>query len=71
MDAESIKFTISGKMGQNGVSSGTILTGATAGPSNDGTVEHLNFLGGPDNADGPCNDCFGPKKIAVLKARPG
>lgn len=69
MDADSIKFTFSGRMGQLGVGSGVILTRATAGQSNDGTVKHINFLGGPNNVDGPCDDCFGPKHVATLTAQ--
>jgi hypothetical protein len=29
-------------------------------------VSSLNFLGGPGNADGPCNDCYGSKVIANI-----
>lgn len=64
--ANTIKFSFTGKIGTVSVTSGVIVTGKTTGPSNDGTVSHLNFLGGPANTDGPCNDCFGPKQIAIL-----
>ncbi|HEY1962303.1 MAG TPA: hypothetical protein VGG69_07790 [Rhizomicrobium sp.] len=65
-DADATSFTFTGTIGASTVSSGTIRAGATAGPANDGTIAHLNFLGGPANADGPCNDCFGPKQIGTL-----
>jgi hypothetical protein len=32
-------------------------------------VSRINFLGGPDNADGPCNDCVGPFQIGTLTAQ--
>ena len=38
-----------------------VTVGKSAGPSNDGSVGHLNFLGGPSGD--PCADCFGPKII--------
>lgn len=44
----------------------TVFTpAATQGPSLDGTVAVLNFLGGPNNADAPCNNCF-DKIVATL-----
>lgn len=69
-DADNMKFVFSGMAGTQKVTSGTILVSKSAGPSNDGTVAHLNFLGGPANADGPCNDCFGPKQIALITLVP-
>lgn len=69
-DANSIKFLFTGKSSAGAVSSGKILTGATAGPSKDGTVKDLNFLGGPNNDDGPCEDCFAPKEIGTLTGGP-
>jgi hypothetical protein len=66
LDASSVKFAFTGKTAAGTVSSGTIVTGATAGQSKDGTVKNINFLGGPNNADGPCDDCFAPKEIATL-----
>lgn len=65
-DADPTSFVFTGKMGTSTVSSGTIRAGRSAGPANDGTVDHLNFLGGPNDADPPCNDCFGPKQIGTL-----
>jgi uncharacterized protein (TIGR03437 family) len=43
----------------------------TAGPSNDGTVPNINFLGGPGDNDGPCNNCFGPAIVADLDTSTG
>jgi hypothetical protein len=65
-DANTIKFEFKGTIGSSAVTSGVIVTGATAGPSKDGTVASINFLGGPNNADGPCNDCFAPKVIGTI-----
>jgi hypothetical protein len=69
-NANAIKFRFTGMVDGVMVTSGTIVTGATEGPSNDGTVKHINFLGGPGNADGPCNDCVGPLQIALLTTVP-
>jgi hypothetical protein len=39
--------------------------------SNDGTVTTgINFLGGPNNSDAPCNDCYGPDVVATINAFP-
>jgi len=65
-DANNVKFEFNGKIGTQAVSSGGIEPGASAGPSADGTVASLNFLGGPGNADAPCNDCFATKVIANI-----
>lgn len=67
-DADAIKFSFKGKSAGNPVASGMILTGKTAGESNDKTVSKINFLGGPSNADGPCNDCVGPYAIATISS---
>ena len=69
-DADSIVFTFSGKSGTAQVTSGKIKVGTSAGPSKDGTVAHLNFLGGPANGDGPCGDCFASTVIATLSVAP-
>jgi len=66
LDSDGIVFVFTGKIGTTKVTSGNIVTGATAGPSVDGSVAKLNFLGGPGNADGPCGDCFGSKQIATI-----
>jgi hypothetical protein len=66
-DDDAIIFQFTGLIGKQVVSTGNIVTGATAGPSNDKTVAKLNFLGGPGNADGPCNDCFGPRLIGRIR----
>jgi len=67
-DDSSIAFKFAGKVGSTAVTSGIIEPGTSAGPSADGTVAVLNFLGGPGNADGPCNDCFASKVIASITA---
>jgi hypothetical protein len=66
--SNSVPFSFTGLEGGNTVLTGTFTPGATAGPSNDGTVTNppLNFLGGPGNNDGPCNNCFGPKIVADI-----
>jgi hypothetical protein len=68
-DDSSIVFEFQGRMGKLAVNSGKILTGASAGPSVDGSVASLNFLGGPGNADGPCGDCFASTVIANLTVK--
>jgi len=70
-DSNSIVFVFKGKVGSTAVTSGNILVGASEGPSEDGSVAELNFLGGPDGADGPCNDCFAPKVVANITAAGG
>ena len=62
-----VQFWFTGLQGTLEVTSGLFTPGQTAGPSNDGTVQNLNFLGGPGDNDGPCNDCFGPKIVATLE----
>jgi hypothetical protein len=62
----SIQFEFTGKVGGKSVTSGIIEPATTAGPSVDGSVTLLNFLGGPGNADGPCDDCFGSTVIANI-----
>lgn len=58
-DSDAIQFQFLGVWNNQPLSSGIFTPGATAGPSLDGTVAHLNFLGGPANGDGPCNGgCF-------------
>ena len=65
-DGDLTGFDFEGKSDGSIVASGAIRAWATVGRSNDGTVAHINFLGGPNDADGPCNDCFGPKQIGVI-----
>ncbi|MGC2111621.1 MAG: choice-of-anchor tandem repeat GloVer-containing protein, partial [Candidatus Korobacteraceae bacterium] len=65
-NGDDVQFWLIGQQGLQHVTSGVFTPGQTAGPSNDGTVSYLNFLGGPGNADGPCNNCFGPKVVAML-----
>ena len=64
------QFEFTGMVNAAPVDSGVFTPMATRGPSNDDTVTDINFLGGPGNADGPCNDCFGPKVVAILSTGP-
>lgn len=73
----STQFKFTGQQGSGqivsadvcGVIGPPIFTPAcTAGPSNDGTVPNINFLGGPGDNDGPCDNCFGPQIVASLGA---
>jgi hypothetical protein len=72
-DGNNTQFSFTGLVGGQTVlsfdASGLLTPGIftpnfTKGPSNDGTLEVVNFLGGLD--DGPCNNCFGPKIVANL-----
>jgi hypothetical protein len=65
-DDNAIKFAFNGKIGTKSVSSGYFEPGQSMSPSVDGTVASLNFLGGPGNADGPCNDCYAAKVVANI-----
>jgi hypothetical protein len=65
-NASTLAFTFNGKVGTSKVTSGKILPSASVAPSADGTVAAINFLGGPGNADGPCNDCVKPTQIATI-----
>jgi hypothetical protein len=69
-NANNLKFTFAGKIGTQSVSSGGFEPGQSLSKSVDGTVGSLNFLGGPGNADGPCNDCYAMKVVATLVATP-
>lgn len=61
-----VPFSFTGLLGALSVSSGIFTPAATAGLTNDGTISNMNFLGGPGNNDGPCNNCFGPKVVADI-----
>jgi hypothetical protein len=67
-NANTLKFTFAGKLGTQTITSGPIFPGNSLSKSADGTVASLNFLGGPGNADGPCNDCYAAKVVAQLTA---
>jgi hypothetical protein len=64
--SSAIVFEFNGHVGDKPVTSGDIITGKSAGPSTDGTVAKINFLGGPGNADAPCDNCVAPKVIANI-----
>ena len=70
------EFELTGEQGSTqivsvdicGIIAAPVFTPAcTAGPSNDGAVDSINFLGGPGNNDGPCDNCFGPAIVADLE----
>jgi hypothetical protein len=72
-DGNNTQFSFTGLVGGQTVESfdlsgllapGIFTPNFTKGPSNDGTIDVINFLGGLD--DGSCNDCFGPKIVANL-----
>jgi hypothetical protein len=65
-DESKIVFEFTGKIGTAKVTSGHIVVGNHVIESTDGTVAKINFLGGPGNADAPCNDCYAPRVIATL-----
>jgi hypothetical protein len=65
-DGNGVPFSFTGSYNGQSVLTGIFTPAATYGPSNDGTTS-LNFLGGPDNADGPCTNCFGPKVVAEIE----
>jgi len=57
----------------NAVAGGESVTTDTFTPatsvqatSNDGTVKNINFLGGPGDNDGPCENCYGPDIVATI-----
>ena len=64
------QFEFTGTQGTLTIDSGVFSPAATAGPSNDGTVQDFNFLGGPGDADVSVKDGFGPKVVANLTATP-
>jgi hypothetical protein len=75
VNADSVQFEFTGNQGSTpiestdvcGIIAAPIFTPAcTQGVSNDGTVPNINFLGGPGNNDGPCDNCFGPETVANL-----
>jgi uncharacterized membrane protein/transglutaminase-like putative cysteine protease len=64
--SNSTQFELTGVQNGQRIDSGVFTPAATAGPTNDGKVSTLNFLGGPGDTDVPCNDCYGPKIVATL-----
>jgi hypothetical protein len=61
-----VPFSFTGTFNGQGAFTGIFTPAATFGLSNDGTTSQ-NFLGGPANADGPCDNCFGPKVVAQIE----
>jgi len=63
---DAVRFQLTGL--QNGllIDSGGFLSGDSAKPAGDGTLARINFLGGPNGEDGPCNDCYDPGIVATL-----
>lgn len=68
-NSNAVEFIFNGTVGGQAVTSGKIVTGASAGPSADGTVKLINFLGGPGNADAPCSDCVAPVVVANISTK--
>ena len=67
---DNVQFHFTGLQGGLLVDSGVFTPAATTGATNDGAIADMNFLGGPGNNDGPCNNCFGPKVVADLDLVP-
>jgi acid phosphatase len=67
-NADNTQFEFTGLQGSLNVDSGVFTPTTSKRPSNDGLVPLMNFLGGPGNNDGPCNDCYGPAVVATLTA---
>ncbi len=74
--ANTTRFTFTGQQGSTTIQSADVC-GVPAPPtftpactlqplSNDGNVSNINFLGGPGDNDGPCDNCFGPAIVALL-----
>jgi hypothetical protein len=66
-NANDTPFGLTALFGVTAATTG-IFTPATSiqALSNDGVVSNINFLGGPENTDGPCNDCYGPTIVANI-----
>jgi hypothetical protein len=60
---DNVPFSFTATTNGHSASTGTFTPAATAGPSNDGNVSHINFLGANDDS---CNNCFGPKVVAQI-----
>jgi hypothetical protein len=65
-----VPFSVTGQQGAVQLTTGQFTPDATKGPTNDGAIAVMNFLGGPGNNDGPCSDCFGPKVVADINPVP-
>ena len=65
-DADTTPFDLSGKWNAASVDTSLFTPSQSKSPANDGTVASINFLGGPNGADGPCNDCYGPEVVATI-----
>jgi hypothetical protein len=67
--ANNTPFDLTALFGAQVATTGTFTPGTSLQTeSNDGTVNDggINFLGGPGNNDGPCNDCYGPDVVATI-----
>jgi hypothetical protein len=66
-DSNTLQFQLTGLFGILTADTG-VFTPATSvqALSNDGLASSINFLGGPGNTDGPCNDCYGPDIVALI-----
>ncbi len=57
-DSNAVAFEFSGMSNGSAVLTGVFTAGQSTMTALDGTVSGLNFLGGPNGADGPCNNCY-------------
>jgi hypothetical protein len=62
----STQFEFTGMIDAFLVDSGIFTPLQSAGPSNDGSLAMVDFLGVGSDNDDVCNDCFGPKVIATF-----
>jgi hypothetical protein len=56
-NSDGVPFSFTGTQGLLAVSA-NFTPGDTHGPSLDGTIPQINFLGGGPDSDGACNNCF-------------
>ena len=70
-DADTLPFDLSGGWNAQFADTGVFTPGPSKSPANDGTVPSINFLGGPDNVDAPCFDCYGPEVVATISLQTG
>jgi hypothetical protein len=69
-DANNTPFSFMGLQGLLTASTGAFTPATSIRPANDATVASINFLGGPNNADAPCFDCYGPAIVATISTTP-
>ncbi|HEY6348292.1 MAG TPA: RHS repeat-associated core domain-containing protein [Candidatus Angelobacter sp.] len=57
-DDNNVQFEFTGQQGSVTVDTGVFTPATSLTPSLDHVVSSINFLGGPNGADGPCNNCY-------------